>query len=52
VLIGIGGAILGGFISTQVGYGTVTGAFDQTSLIIATGGSLIILALHRMLKRK
>ncbi len=52
ILIGIGGAILGGFISTQLGYGTVTGAFNLTSLIIATGGSLIILALHRMLKRK
>ncbi len=52
VLIGIGGAILGGFISTQLGYGTVTGPFNLTSLIIATGGSLIILALHRMLKKK
>ena len=51
ILLGIAGAFIGGFISTQLGFGTVSGAFDLTSLIIATGGALIILLLYRMIKK-
>jgi uncharacterized membrane protein YeaQ/YmgE (transglycosylase-associated protein family) len=47
--IGIVGAMLGGFISTTLGYGTVTG-FDLGSLAIATGGALLLLFLYRRLK--
>lgn len=51
IILGIAGAFVGGLISTQIGFGTVTGAFDLVSLIIATGGSLIILLIYRMIKK-
>lgn len=51
ILLGIAGAIVGGFISTKIGFGTVSGAFDLVSLIIATGGALILLLLYRMIKK-
>ena len=51
ILLGIAGAFIGGFISTQLGFGSVTGAFDLMSLIIATGGALILLLLYRMIKK-
>ena len=44
--IGVVGAMLGGFISTRLGYGTVTG-FDLGSLAIATGGALLLLFGYR-----
>jgi uncharacterized membrane protein YeaQ/YmgE (transglycosylase-associated protein family) len=50
-LIGILGAVLGGFLGTTVfGWGTVTG-FNLKSLGIAVLGSLILLALFRLLVR-
>ena len=51
ILLGIAGAFIGGFISTQLGFGTVKGAFDIMSLIIATGGALILLLLYRLIKK-
>jgi len=47
--IGVVGAMLGGFISTTLGFGTVTG-FDLGSLAIATGGALLLLFGYRRLK--
>lgn len=52
MLIGIAGAILGGFIATQIGYGTVVGAFNLYSLFIATAGSVLLLLGYRMIKKK
>jgi uncharacterized membrane protein YeaQ/YmgE (transglycosylase-associated protein family) len=48
--IGIAGAMLGGFVASSAGYGTVTG-FDLRSLGIATGGALALLIGYRQLKR-
>ena len=50
ICIGIAGALVGGFIGTQLGFGTVTG-FDLRSLAIAIGGALLLLFLYRRLKR-
>ena len=50
ILIGIAGALLGGFLSTALDYGPVTG-FNLPSVVIAVIGSLILLFLFRMLKR-
>jgi uncharacterized membrane protein YeaQ/YmgE (transglycosylase-associated protein family) len=36
ILIGIAGAIVGGFISTALGFGDISG-FDLRSMIIAIG---------------
>ncbi|MEX1026797.1 MAG: GlsB/YeaQ/YmgE family stress response membrane protein [Candidatus Paceibacterota bacterium] len=47
VVLGIVGALLGGFIGTALGFGTVTG-FDVRSLVIAIGGALILLIGYRL----
>lgn len=49
ILIGIAGAMAGGFISSYFGFGTVTG-FDLRSLGIAIGGALLLLFAYRQLK--
>lgn len=47
--IGIAGAFIGGFLSSLVGLGSVTG-FNLGSLAIATGGALLLLFGYRKLK--
>lgn len=51
ILIGIAGAILGGFIGSALGWGAVTG-FDIRSLLLAIGGALLLLILYRMIKER
>ena len=50
ILLGIAGAIVGGYISTLLGFGAVTG-FNIISLVIAVVGALILLLLYRMIKK-
>jgi uncharacterized membrane protein YeaQ/YmgE (transglycosylase-associated protein family) len=42
ILIGIVGAVLGGWIATQLGWGTVDG-FNIKSILVATGGAILAL---------
>ena len=49
ILLGVGGAFLGGFISSNLGFGSIEG-FDLRSLAIATGGAILLLFGYRMLK--
>lgn len=49
VSIGIAGAVVGGFIASRLGLGSVTG-FDLGSLAIAVGGSLLLRVLYRKLR--
>ncbi|HUK41681.1 MAG TPA: GlsB/YeaQ/YmgE family stress response membrane protein [Candidatus Acidoferrales bacterium] len=49
-IIGILGAVIGGFIAVQLGWGDVTG-FDLRSFFIAIIGALILLFGYRLLKR-
>ena len=51
ILLGIAGAFVGGYISTLLGFGTVTG-FNLISLVIAVGGALLLLILYRVIKGK
>lgn len=46
ILIGIVGAIIGGFIGTALGYGSVTG-FNVSSFLIAVVGAVVFLFLWR-----
>ena len=48
VLLGIGGALVGGFVSSAMGYGDVTG-FNVQSLVIATLGAIVVVFLFRAL---
>lgn len=49
-VLGILGAVIGGWVGTQLGWGTVRG-FDLRSLGIAMLGAVILLALLRLLRR-
>jgi uncharacterized membrane protein YeaQ/YmgE (transglycosylase-associated protein family) len=49
ILIGIAGALIGGFLASALGLGAVTG-FNVPSLAIAIGGSLLLLLGYRRLK--
>lgn len=51
MLLGIVGALVGGFISTRIGFGDVTG-FNLPSIIIAVLGSMLLLFIYRMMKRR
>ena len=51
IVIGIVGALIGGFLSSLVGLSTVTG-LNLWSIIIALVGALVLLWLYRMVKGK
>lgn len=48
--IGIAGALVGGFLASGLGLGTVRG-FDLRSLVIAIAGALLLLWGYRRLKK-
>ncbi|REJ67549.1 MAG: GlsB/YeaQ/YmgE family stress response membrane protein [Planctomycetota bacterium] len=50
ILLGIGGAVVGGFIGTQLGFGDVTG-FNLKSFLVAIGGALLLLLGYRMITK-
>ena len=49
ILLGIAGAFVGGFLATLIGLGTVVG-FNIGSLLIAIGGSLLLLWVYRRMR--
>jgi len=50
ILLGIGGALLGGFIGQFLGFGDVTG-FNLVSVALAVGGAVLLLVIYGALKR-
>lgn len=50
ILIGVAGAVVGGFIGNALGFGSVSG-FNVRSLVVAIVGSLVLLGAYRMLKK-
>ena len=50
ILIGIAGAVIGGFNSTAIGFGDVTG-INIKSIVIAAMGAFVLLFVVRKLKR-
>jgi uncharacterized membrane protein YeaQ/YmgE (transglycosylase-associated protein family) len=48
-VLGIVGAVIGGFVAVQLGYGDVTG-FDVGSFAIAILGALVLLIGYRAMK--
>jgi uncharacterized membrane protein YeaQ/YmgE (transglycosylase-associated protein family) len=50
-IIGILGAVVGGFISTRIGLGSFTG-FNLASIVIAVGGAMILLILYKIVRGK
>ena len=51
ILLGIAGALVGGFVGTRLGFGNISG-FDLRSVAIAAGGAVLLLFLNRLLKRR
>ena len=49
-IIGMVGAVVGGFISSALGFGAVTG-FNFPSIVIAVLGAILLLFGYRMLKK-
>jgi uncharacterized membrane protein YeaQ/YmgE (transglycosylase-associated protein family) len=50
ILLGIGGAVVGGFIGTLLGFGNVTG-FNFGSFVIAIIGAIVLLFAYRSLRK-
>jgi uncharacterized membrane protein YeaQ/YmgE (transglycosylase-associated protein family) len=51
IIIGIVGAILGGFIASLIGMGKVE-SFDLGGIFIATVGAILLLIIYRVVKKK
>ena len=49
IALGIGGAVVGGLIGTQLGFGTVDG-FDIRSFIIAIVGASLLLVGYQLME--
>jgi uncharacterized membrane protein YeaQ/YmgE (transglycosylase-associated protein family) len=49
ILLGVAGALVGGFAGAQLGLGDVVG-FDWRSLALALAGALLLLWLNRQLR--
>ena len=45
IALGIVGAVVGGFVGTQLGFGDISG-FDLRSMLLAVGGGVLVLFLY------
>ncbi|NNE92092.1 MAG: GlsB/YeaQ/YmgE family stress response membrane protein [Verrucomicrobiales bacterium] len=52
ILLGIGGAYLGGWIGGQLGWGGITGDFDIRSIGLSVGGVIVLLLVYRLVRKK
>lgn len=51
ILLGIGGAVIGGMLGSTLGLGGMSG-FDVRSLVIAIGGAVILLIGYRLVRTR
>jgi len=49
ILVGIAGALVGGWLSTLLGFGGLAGGLDVRNLVIAVLGAIVLLVLWRLL---
>jgi len=49
-MLGVAGAMIGGFVGTRLGFGDVTG-FNLRSFAIASAGAVLVLWLYRIIKK-
>ena len=50
IALGIIGAVVGGFIGAQLGFGDISG-FDVRSMLLAVGGGILVLFLYGLMAR-
>lgn len=51
IILGIVGAVVGGYISTFFGWGGSVTGFNLYSLIVAVLGSLLVIFIYRQIKK-
>ena len=51
IVIGIVGAVIGGFLATQLGFGDVSG-LNLPSILISIVGAIILLIIYRMVAQR
>jgi uncharacterized membrane protein YeaQ/YmgE (transglycosylase-associated protein family) len=51
IAIGVIGAIVGGYLGTRFGIGSVTG-INFESILVATGGAILLLVILRLVRRR
>jgi uncharacterized membrane protein YeaQ/YmgE (transglycosylase-associated protein family) len=49
ILVGIAGALVGGWLSTLLGFGGLAGGLDLRNLVIAVLGAIVLLVLWRLM---
>jgi len=49
ILVGVAGALVGGWLSTLLGFGGLAGGLDLRNLVIAVLGAIVLLVLWRLL---
>ncbi len=47
IILGIAGAVVGGYIGTKLGLGVVAG-FNLANIALATGGAILLLFIYRV----
>jgi uncharacterized membrane protein YeaQ/YmgE (transglycosylase-associated protein family) len=53
ILLGVVGALLGGFLGSYLGWGAVDrGSLDLRNIALATGGAIVLLLLGRLVRRR
>ncbi|MGG7446604.1 GlsB/YeaQ/YmgE family stress response membrane protein [Kosakonia oryzendophytica] len=50
-ILGIVGAVVGGWLATRLGYGGDITGFNLHSFIVAVVGAIVVLAVFRLLRR-
>jgi uncharacterized membrane protein YeaQ/YmgE (transglycosylase-associated protein family) len=51
ILLGIAGALLGGFVGSAMGLGDING-FNMGSVLLATLGAILLLVIYRLTRRR
>jgi uncharacterized membrane protein YeaQ/YmgE (transglycosylase-associated protein family) len=50
IALGIVGAVVGGFIGAQLGFGDISG-FDPRSMLLAVGGGVLVLFIYGLVTK-
>jgi len=49
ILLGLGGALVGGFLAAAIGIGSGASHFDLRTIVVAIVGAIVLLFAYRML---
>ncbi len=52
ILVGVAGALIGGFVVNRLLGGPGVTGLDLTSILVATLGAIILLAIYRLITRR